>query len=83
VRLKRRLTWDPYLGEVLLILLDVALSVTEDCARDTKAANTQGRGVSLAVVKGITRKWDQVREVKSKKLEWDFPTALFARFMES
>ena len=56
MRFKCRLIWDPYLREVLLISLDVALSVAGHHSRDVKAVNTQGRGVSLAIVKGITKK---------------------------
>lgn len=42
--------------DVLLISLDVALAVTWDRSRDVKAVNTQGRGIRLAVIKGITKK---------------------------
>lgn len=56
MRVRCRLIWDPYLGEVLLISPYVALSVTGDRSRDVMAVNTQGRGITSAIVKGITEK---------------------------
>ena len=63
MRLKCRLLWDPYLREVLLISLNVALCVTGHRSRDVKAVNTRGKGVSLAIVKGVTKK----NEIKLEK----------------
>lgn len=45
----------------MLIPLDVALSVTRDSSRDVKAVNSQGRGVSLAIIKGITKKKKEIK----------------------
>lgn len=63
MRLKCRLLWDPYLREVLLLSLNVALCVTGHGSRDVKAVNTWGKGVSLAIVKGVTKK----NEIKLEK----------------
>lgn len=49
-----------------------------------KAVNTQGKGISLAVIKGITKKTGvKLRDIKSKLFQENFPTVLFVRFMES
>lgn len=65
MRLKCRLIWDPYFGEVLLVSHSVALSVTGYCSRDVKAMNTQGTGVNLAILNGITRN----NEIKLQKYD--------------